>query len=516
MHPGGALLQETVMFSYFRYVGFISVMIALLGAVAIGVWSNRLLASELLSIVLEQQHANVQSYSETIWRSHPQSTHTNPQVMQEIATRSAEFFKPQRPVKITIFSPDVRVLYYGSNTAYIRTPEAQRVTLFDVERIQRGQTAARILHDASLTSDAPGAPARVVVQAIIPILRAGVTPQTIANCALVPATACTPEALVEVYSDITAQWEKLNHFLTVAGLCILALVLLLALILLLATGRAEKVIAKQHEANAALTEAAAAAESSSRDKSEFLTSVSHELRTPLNAIIGFSDLLKSQLVGHVSKEQNTYMEDISSSGKHLLGLINDILDFSKAEAGKLQLDMTEQDMNKLIRTSMRYVIPRAEAAQITLVEELPSEPIITVTDAKKLKQVLLNLLSNAVKFTSAGGVVRAQLWENVVEKQVIIQISDSGIGIAAKDIPRVLAPFGQVDSKLARKFEGTGLGLPLAKKFIEAMGGKFTLQSEVGVGTVITIQLPKDKARLEALIAHSEGLAKENESPTAP
>lgn len=505
------------MFSYFRYIGLISMIVAVIGAAAVGFWSHRVLTAQLQELVVNGQRANIESFAETIWREKKPVTNTAPDIIRPFSEQAARYFKPQAPVKVTIFSTDVKVLYYGSTTAYISTPEQSRVTLFDIERIQRGEVAARILHDARLTTDAQGAPSRIMVQSIIPILRRGVTAQMIQNCASVPDPACTPEALVEIYADISTQWEAITRFQMTAGLSILVLILVLAIVLLRATGRAETLIARQHDINQALTEAAAAAEASNRDKSEFLTSVSHELRTPLNAIIGFSDLLKSQAADVLSPEQQHYVDDISGSGRHLLGLINDILDFSKAEAGKLQLDMDEQDLNKIVRGSMRFVIPRAEAAQITLVEELPPESIVVITDAKKLKQVLLNLLSNAVKFTPSGGVVRTTVWENMVEKTVMIQISDTGIGIAPKDIPRVLAPFGQVDSKLARKFEGTGLGLPLAKRFVEAMGGKFTMQSEVGVGTVITIALPKDKDRLDALIAQQQAVREQenNDSKAA-
>ncbi len=486
------------MFSYFRYIGLISMLIALMGAAAIGVWSNRLLTSELLDLVIARQHANIQSFSETVWREHNPLSNPAPENLAIFGAHATRYIRPQNPVKITIFSTDVRVLYYGSTPAYVAS-EGTRVTLFDIERIQRGQIAGRVIHDAVLSDTGTKTP-RTMVQSIIPIMRAGVTEDQRRDCATTLVAYCTPEALVEVYTDITKEWNAITSFQVTAGLSILGMILLLAGVLMRATTRAEAAIAKQHEINQALTEAAAAAEASSRDKSEFLASVSHELRTPLNAIIGFSELLKAEASATLSKEQNDYVDDITGSGKHLLGLINDILDFSKAEAGKLQLDMDEQDLGKIIRNSIRFVIPRAESAQVTLVEELPPESVVIVTDAKKLKQVLLNLLANAVKFTPAGGVVRTAVWENVVEKAIMIQISDTGIGIAPKDIPRVLAPFGQVDSKLARKYEGTGLGLPLAKKFVEVMGGKFTLQSEVGVGTVITLTLPKEVSRLQAMV----------------
>ena len=263
----------------------------------------------------------------------------------------------------------------------------------------------------------------------------------------------------------------------------------LILILIYTTQRAESIIAKQHEVNLELTAAAASAEAENRDKSQFLANISHELRTPLNAIIGFSEIIKKEAIDQLEPSHQEYIRDIHGSGIHLLSLINDILDFSKAEAGKLEVDLTEIDINKLVINSMRLVIPRAENAQVTLIEDLPKEHVICIADGKKLKQVMLNLLSNAVKFTPAGGEVRVSAWEQVIDNRVCVQVKDSGIGIAPKDIAKVMMPFGQVDNKLSRKYEGTGLGLPLSKKFIEIMGGEFVIESEINEGTTITLKL---------------------------
>src|SRR5690606_30090855 len=155
------------------------------------------------------------------------------------------------------------------------------------------------------------------------------------------------------------------------------------------------------------------------------------------------------------------------SGVHLLSLINDILDYSKAEAGKLEMEVSEVNATKLVQNCMRLVSPRAESGKVTLSEELPKEALIMLTDSKKFKQILLNLLSNAVKFTPAGGQVSVTAWKNATDDTFSFEVKDTGIGIAPKDISRAMSPFGQVDSALSRKYEGTGLGLPLTKKFVE-------------------------------------------------
>jgi len=301
------------------------------------------------------------------------------------------------------------------------------------------------------------------------------------------------EAVVEIRYDVTSQWKQLSLFQEINTGGVIGIFLLVILTLLFTSNKAEAIIARQHDTNIELAAQAASAQAENRDKSQFLANVSHELRTPLNAIIGFSEFIKSERSGPIGNEKyGEYIKDIHGSGVHLLSLINDILDYSKAEADKLELEISEVDATKAVINCMRLVSPRAETAQVELIEEIPREHFVLRTDAKKLKQTMLNLLSNAVKFTPSGGSVTVTMWQNVVDKSLSIEVKDTGIGIAPKDISRAMAPFGQVDNTLSRKYEGTGLGLPLTRKFVEIMGGIFNIQSEVGKGTVITITLPEE------------------------
>jgi two-component system cell cycle sensor histidine kinase PleC len=410
------------------------------------------------------------------------------------ATFSAEsqrFFEKQPVVKVTIFSPDVRQLYFGSTKAYVTSDGNNRIALFDVPQIQRSQVVNRVLDKAFLTGGADASTPRMLIQSILPITRADFVESDRSLCAQNPQPKCIPEALVEIYTDITPLKERLSKMQYMLSGAVIITFLVLTAILMLTGTRAEAIIARQHEVNLELTAAASAAEAQSRDKSQFLANISHELRTPLNAIIGFSDIIKNEARHLLQDAHQGYIDDIHASGKHLLSLINDILDYSKAEAGKLEVNWEENDAAKIIRNSLRMVMPRAETAQVTLVEDIPSQHFVIVTDSKKLKQVLLNLLSNAVKFTPAGGEVRCAMWEDIAKQQLVIQVKDTGIGIAPKDISKVMMPFGQVDSKLSRKYEGTGLGLPLSRKFIELMGGEFNIESELNVGTAVTVRLPK-------------------------
>ncbi len=252
-------------------------------------------------------------------------------------------------------------------------------------------------------------------------------------------------------------------------------------------------ITAQKKAEEAGLLAQAQAEKANRAKSDFLAAMSHELRTPLNAIIGFSDLIHQQIFGKIENDKYPeYAKNIKDSGEHLLELINDVLDLSKVEAGKLELSEEEIDVARVMRSSVSLTSKLAETSDVTVLCQIPGDLPYLFADPLKVKQIIINLLSNAVKFTEAGGevTVGAEIDHN---GGFIIQVRDTGIGIAPEDIPKALSPFMQVESTLDRKYEGTGLGLPLTKNLAELHGGSLDLQSEVGVGTLVTIRFPAER-----------------------
>ncbi|MDD2325433.1 MAG: PAS domain-containing sensor histidine kinase [Alphaproteobacteria bacterium] len=235
------------------------------------------------------------------------------------------------------------------------------------------------------------------------------------------------------------------------------------------------------------------ADFANRSKSEFLANMSHELRTPLNAIIGFSEIIRDQLFGPVGQDQYVeYAGDIHDSGQLLLSLINDILDMSKIEAGKRDLAETVFDVEDVVRSVTRLVAARAKTGKVKLTMSVPHEMPLFRAEERAFKQILTNLLTNAIKFTPEGGHVSLSAM-NGDRGELKIIVSDTGIGMSAEEIPVAMAPFGQIESALSRKNQGTGLGLPLTRALVELHGGTLSLQSEVGQGTTITLIFPRDR-----------------------
>ena len=235
-------------------------------------------------------------------------------------------------------------------------------------------------------------------------------------------------------------------------------------------------------------------EAANRAKSEFLTNMSHELRTPLNAVLGLSQLLQRELFGPLNAKQQQYVTCIHSSGDHLLLLINDILDLAKVEAGKEDLVLLPISVSKLCAYCLTLVQERAFDKGLRLTSHIDLKVDFCMADERRLKQILLNLLSNAIKFTSSGEVSLS------VQKQpqgLSFTVSDTGIGMAATQLPLLFQPFLQLDSCLNRQYEGTGLGLALARKLAQLHGGDIVVESVLGQGSRFTLYLPDEPPGLK-------------------
>jgi two-component system cell cycle sensor histidine kinase PleC len=478
------------MFGYLRLFSILS----LLGVIAIALLSGmslRSLATQQVEQLVEKNNTGLaQGYVNSVWGRYrailvpligePQKLAQEPQIVN-FAQETQAYFQHLPLARFNVYTATGTLLISADLSAAgkIAGKSASPDPLFFSRRLNE-MTAGSNLVQAPLQNGL----AATLVQTVMPIQLNG-----------------HMEGLVEIVSDVTFITDGLERFQIFCTGAIIAVFLMVLGILYLTSKRAEGIIAKQHEANLELAAAAAAAQAENRDKSQFLANISHELRTPLNAIIGFSDILKSEALPQIQEQKyHDYINDIYASGVHLLSLINDILDFSKAEAGKLELEVSEVNASKTVSNCLRLVQQRALTGQVRLIDECPKDEIILHIDGKKFKQIMLNLLSNAVKFTPSGGSVSVTAWHNLGDDSFTFEVIDSGIGIAPKDISRAMSPFGQVDNTLKRKYEGTGLGLPLTKKLVELMGGKFMIESKVGTGTKITFTLPREVKAREGLV----------------
>jgi signal transduction histidine kinase len=243
-------------------------------------------------------------------------------------------------------------------------------------------------------------------------------------------------------------------------------------------------------ANVAIEKERVRADAANHAKSEFLAKMSHELRTPLNAVIGFADVMRAGAYGPIGNERyERYLEDITFSGNHLLGMINDLLDISTIDVGMLKVREENVDLDQVVQGVTSLMRIHAEKAKVELLLNHHARGVTLTADERRLRQILVNLLGNAIKFTSAEGqVVMTTRMDR--ERGLSISVSDTGIGISLEDIATIFAPFQQVDHGNSRRYDGAGLGLTIAKSLAELMGGRLEVESELGKGTIVTLLFP--------------------------
>ena len=301
------------------------------------------------------------------------------------------------------------------------------------------------------------------------------------------------QGVFEIYHDVTGLMAHIKKSFAVQIGIVGVTFLVLYILLLFVVWRSDQESLRQHLRNLALTKVAAAAEAESKSKSEILANMSHELRTPLNAIIGFSESIEMQILGPIgSPRYLEYANDILASGRHLLAIIDNVLDMSKVEVKNIRLEEKTFDIESMIAASLRLFEEDARQYGIQLTSKLELPLPRVRGDQLRLKQAVLNGLSNAVKFTPKDGKVIVQVMQNDND-DLEIRIIDSGFGIAADDIELALTPFGRVERNYTSQSGGTGLGLPIAKAFLELHDGSLQLISAIDQGTTVVMTLPNER-----------------------
>jgi signal transduction histidine kinase len=393
------------------------------------------------------------------------------------------------PAAVETLNARVVGLLRGLSVVKVKIYDGEGLTAFSTERRQvgedksanagfrsarAGQVASELVHRDTFSAFEGVIENRDLLSSYIPMRASG--------------GARHITGVFEIYADVTPLLAEIRRAQITQVTIVVCTLAAIYLALLLAVRHAEGIARQQHESNIDLAANVARAEAASQTKSEFLANMSHELRTPLNAIIGFSDVLHRGYYGALTPKQIEYVDDIRSSGRHLLGVISDILDMSKIETGKLELRESEVDLVDLVQSCLTLIRERARESGITSNIELPSDlPLIRV-DETRFRQIVLNLLSNAVKFTPTGGNIA--ITAACDHAGLVLKIQDSGIGMSDAEIVVALQPFRQVDNSLARRYEGTGLGLPLARELVRLHQGELRVESAPGIGTTVTIRLP--------------------------
>ena len=399
------------MFTYLRYFSAISSLIIVLVAFMLGYYFRTLAEDDLEQLVQRNNRALAQGFINSTWKTHwsvldqlytiDPAQWRNYREFVEFSKDVFHYFEEIPTAKVNLYTKNgVRILSTDQSEILLTASDASPSLKESFAAAKAGNVRNSVLENVEFSSASGEKKRGTLVQTLVPILSDNYV-------SIVEGSESTKtetlQGIVEVYYDITPQWQHLKRFQIIGTGGIIGIFMVLIGLLIATSKKAEAIIGRQHEANVELAAQAAAAQAENQNKSQFLANISHELRTPLNAIIGFSEIIKNEVMGTLENTQyQDYIRDIHSSGVHLLSLINDILDYSKAEAGKLELDITEVDATKIIQNSMRLVSPRAEAAEVKLIDAVPREHFVTLTDAKKLKQIYAEPAFECSEIHAAG------------------------------------------------------------------------------------------------------------------
>lgn len=393
-----------------------------------------------------------------------------------------------------LLAEDIRKLTEGTDVVKVKVYNASGTTVFSTDTSQIGRDYGRKPGFQAALSGASSSEAfwRDVFQAIDGERQAI---RVLGTYLPIYGSADGSEvvAVVEVYLDITAVTDHVYNGEVATATAVITPMLLLAVfvILLLVVAKAENRLIAEHRHRLTMARAVVQAKTADRAKSEFLANMSHELRTPLNAIIGFSEAIGQQLFGPDANDRyKEYAKHIQDAGQHLLVIINDVLDLAKVEAGRMTVHLDSHDASIVTASALDLLQDQADQSGITITREIAGGLPTLTTDAVKLSQIVLNIVSNAIKYTPSGGHVVFRVRPSTKHRVLEFECRDNGPGMTGRQLENALTPFGQVDTSYSRSTNGTGLGLPLTKRFVELIGGTFDIQSEKGVGTTVRFTLP--------------------------
>ncbi len=482
-------VQAAPRFRLTRNFAIVAAIVLLLVATTLSLlyrgWAIRQLSAEV-----EQSNVNIaRLLANVLWEhqrplleqltaADPKTLRTRPEI-GVLARTIGALVRDAPVVKVKIYGLDGMTIF---STARSQIGE-DKMHDEGVASALRGTVASELAHANTLSTFEGAIVDRDLLSSYVPIYR----DETVRDVA----------GVFEVYNDVTGFVGEINRvqiWLAVIGFGTAGLVYA-ALVALVRHG--DRLLLRQHEETVALTRSISRAEAASQAKSHFLAGMSHELRTPLNAVIGFAELIQGQTFGPINARYSDYVGEIRNSGRQLLGMIDGILNLAQLELGSQELQNGDVDPGLLAREVAAGLEERARKAEIRLTLELePGLPGLR-TDGGKLRQALTHLLANAVKFSRHGGEVRLSV-DQADDTRCRFVIADHGIGMRTEDFPLALAPLSQVDGSLARKYEGAGLGLSLATRYVELMGGSLTIDSAPDRGTTVTVLIPGIRVRQSA------------------